>query len=153
MFVYLVRHGEAKTEEEDPERGLTDKGFRDVTSTGAYVRDRGIKPYVIYHSGKKRAAQTAQIISDILKMQKGMVETKSLAPMEDPRIWVQRLSGANEDVMLVGHLPHLANLAGHLLGGGTKDDVADFKTGGIMCLKRLGDDHWVLDWSISPGIS
>ena len=30
MFLYLVQHGEAKREEEDPLRGLTEKGTRAV---------------------------------------------------------------------------------------------------------------------------
>jgi phosphohistidine phosphatase SixA len=29
MFIYLIQHAEAKREEEDPERGLTEKGFMD----------------------------------------------------------------------------------------------------------------------------
>lgn len=30
MYLYLVQHGEAKGEAEDPERGLTGKGVEDV---------------------------------------------------------------------------------------------------------------------------
>lgn len=150
MFVYLMRHGEAKTEDEDPERGLTDKGFRDVSVAGADARDRGIKPGAIYHSGKKRAVQTAQILSNYVKPEKGMVEAKSLAPMDDPGIWAQRISGMREDVMLVGHLPHVAKLGGLLLGRGKGEAVADFKTGEMACLKRCDDDRWVLEWIMVP---
>ncbi len=29
LYIYLVQHAQAKKEEEDPERGLTDKGFNE----------------------------------------------------------------------------------------------------------------------------
>ncbi len=149
MFLYLVQHGEAKREEEDPARGLTDKGFKDVARTAIYAQELGLTVGVIHHSGKTRALQTAQVLADYLKPEKGMSQTDNLAPMDDPGEWAGRIAGMNEDLMLVGHLPYLARLAGLLLCGDTEKMFIDFKMGCIVCLKR-SDGRWALEWMIVP---
>lgn len=45
MWLYLVQHGQAKTEEEDPERPLTDRRAADggrVVEVAARVRGAGV---------------------------------------------------------------------------------------------------------------
>jgi len=37
MEIYLVQHGEAKSESEDPERPLTENGRRAVESVARYI--------------------------------------------------------------------------------------------------------------------
>jgi len=37
MFLYLVQHAEAKKEEEDPARGLSEKGLQDIKKMAAYA--------------------------------------------------------------------------------------------------------------------
>ncbi len=150
MFLYLVQHGEARKEEEDPARGLTDKGLQDVRKVAAIVQKTGLRVNQIFHSGKTRALQTAQIFADFLKPEEGIAQTDKLAPMDEPAVWGERLSAAKEDIMLVGHLPHLAGLAGLLLCRGGENIPVDFKMGGIVCLKRFDDGRWALEWMIVP---
>jgi phosphohistidine phosphatase len=150
MFLYLVQHGEAKREEDDPRRGLTDKGFKDVARTALHAQKLGLTVSAIHHSGKTRALQTAQVLADHLKPAKGVSPASDLAPMDDPAIWSRRLSETPEDVMLVGHLPYMAKLAGLLLCGDTEKMFVDFKMGGIVCLKRLDGGRWALEWMIVP---
>lgn len=150
MLLYLVQHAEAKREEEDPERGLTDKGFKDIARTAAYAKKLGITVNAIHHSGKKRAMQTAQILADQLKPEKGVAETDSLAPMDDPAIWDNRVAEMNEDIMLVGHLPSLARLASLLLCGDKEKGIVDFKMAGIVRLKRFDDGRWAVEWMLVP---
>jgi len=152
MLLYLVQHAEAKKEEEDPQRGLTDKGFKDIARTAIYAEELGLKVGIIHHSGKKRAMQTAQMLADHLKPGKGIVQIDGLAPMDDPAIWAGRLVGMNEDIMLVGHLPYMAKLAGLLMCGDQEKMFVDFKMAGIVCLKRLDDGRWVLEWMVVPEI-
>ena len=59
MIVYLVQHGEAKSEEEDPERPLTDNGRFTVESVSEHIAPLGLGVTRIIHSGKLRAKQTA----------------------------------------------------------------------------------------------
>ena len=37
MILYLVRHAEAKLEEDDPERHLSDRGYADVRKMARYT--------------------------------------------------------------------------------------------------------------------
>ncbi len=152
MVLYLVQHGEARKEEEDPARGLTKKGMDDVWKTATFAQ-KTISPAVrMFHSGKTRALQTARIIADFVKPKADPAEAESLAPMDDPVIWADRLKAMNDDVMLVGHLPHLAKLAGLLLSGSAEQTVVAFKMGGIVCLKRSDDGRWSLEWAVVPEI-
>jgi phosphohistidine phosphatase len=150
MFLYLVQHGEAKREEDDPQRGLTDKGFKDVARTALYAQELGLNVSVIHHSGKTRARQTAQVLADYLKPGKGMSQADNLAPMDDPGEWAGRIAEMREDLMLVGHLPYMAMLAGLLLCGDKEKAPIDFKMGGIVCLKRFDDNRWAVEWMIVP---
>jgi len=152
MFLYLVQHGEAKREEEDPLRGLTEKGVRDVSRVAAYVAGIPIKPVRIYHSGKTRAVQTATIFSGALKPPEGVVETDALSPTDDPRAWHSRLIEMEDDVMLVGHLPHLGRLAGLLFSGDRGAAAINFKMGGVVCLERDEAGPWQVEWMVIPEI-
>ncbi|HDD66024.1 MAG TPA: phosphohistidine phosphatase SixA, partial [Nitrososphaeria archaeon] len=62
MKVYLVQHGEAKREEEDPARPLTEEGKREVEDVARFLAELGVRVDRILHSGKLRAAQTANIL-------------------------------------------------------------------------------------------
>jgi phosphohistidine phosphatase len=150
MLLYLVQHAEAKKEEEDPNRGLTDKGFKDIARTAVYAQKFGLKMNSIYHSGKTRAIQTAQVLVDYLKPEKCIAQADGLAPMDDPEIWAKRLAGMNEDIMLVGHLPYMARLVGLLLCGDKEKMFVDFKMAGVVCLKRFEDGRWTIEWMIVP---
>jgi phosphohistidine phosphatase len=153
MFLYLVQHGEANSAGEDPTRGLTEKGVQNVRDVSAHAKMLNAKPNWIYHSGKARSMQTAQMLAEHLKLEKGLSETDGLSPMDDPLIWAKRIAAMNNDVMIVGHLPHLARLAGLLLCGDKEKTPVDFKMGGMVCLKRLDDGRWAVEWMIVPQFS
>jgi len=150
VFLYLVRHAEAKHESEDPTRGLTDKGFRDIALVALFVHDQGVAVDRIYHSGIKRAQQTAQALADQVHPKQGMSEAGWLAPMDDPNIGVEHVSHMREDLMLVGHLPFLAGLSSLLLCGDAHKNIVDFKKAAIVCLKRHDDGHWSVEWMVTP---
>jgi len=152
MLLYLVQHAEAKREEEDPSRGLSEKGFQDIKKVAAFAADLNIRVSQIFHSGKKRALQTAEVLADHLKPENGISRTDGLAPMDDPHIWFENILKTDEDTMLVGHLPHLARLAAMLLCNDKKGNAVDFKMGGIVCLKRFDKGEWAIEWMIIPEV-
>ncbi len=152
MLLYLVQHGEAGKEEEDPKRGLSDKGIHDVEKIAAYLQKLPVRVNEIYHSAKPRAQQTAAILAQHLKPDKGINQGDNLLPMDDPGLWAMRIKGMEEDMMVVGHLPYMAKLAGLLLCGDQEKIVIDFKMGGIVCLKRFEDGNWLLEWMLLPGL-
>jgi len=149
MLVYLVQHGDAKREEEDPSRPLSEKGIKDVKGVASHISRLNIGVEEVLHSGKLRAKQTAEIISEKLKIAKGISETDGLSPMDDANMWVERLNKRTDTLMLVGHLPHLGKLASSLLCSEKERNVVAFKMGGVVCLKR-DDTVWSLQWMITP---
>jgi phosphohistidine phosphatase len=102
----------------------------------------------IFHSPKTRARQTAQLFAELLKPEKGIDQSDNLLPLDDPGLWALRLAGMNEDIMLVGHLPYMARLAGLLLCGDETRKLLDFRMGGVVCLVRT--DGWAVTWMIGP---
>ncbi|MBI5409511.1 MAG: phosphohistidine phosphatase SixA [Nitrospirae bacterium] len=150
MFLYLIQHAEAMREEDDPSRSLTEKGIADIKKVAECAAKLDLKADLICHSGKMRAMQTAQILTDYLKFGKPLTYTDGLAPMDDVQIWINRLARMDEDVMLVGHLPHLGSLSAALLCGDKDKNLIDFKMGCVVCLKRFEDGKWAVEWMITP---
>jgi phosphohistidine phosphatase len=150
MFLYLVQHGEAKREEEDPSRPLSDKGVEDVKGVASNVSRLNLEVKEVFHSGKARAKQTAELLTGNMRIAKGVSQTDGLAPLDDPGVWAERLKGKRESLMLVGHLPHLGKLSSLLLIGDKEKNIIAFKMGGIVCLKRDEVGMWSLQWMITP---
>lgn len=150
MLLYLVQHAESLSKEEDPTQSLSEKGIETIKKVAAYAAKLDIKAHQIFHSGKLRAMQTAQVMADYIKTEKGVSETDGLIPMDDPQIWFERISEMREDIMLVGHLPHLARLSALILCGDKDKNIIDFKRAGIVCLKRFENGNWLVQWMIIP---
>lgn len=148
MQLYLVQHGHAKTENEDPERSLTDQGVEDVARVAHHaVAQLGVRPTRVLHSGKTRARQTAEAWGGLLDVD--VEQADALAPNDDPTIWLGRLRTEPDDLMLVGHLPHLARLAGLLLIGAADRSVVGFRPGALVGLERT-DTGWVVSVVLPP---
>ncbi len=150
MLLYLVQHAEAKKEEEDPARPLSEKGLSDIRKIAFYLSRLDVSIGQIQHSTKLRAKQTADVLSENLKPSKGLRETDGLAPLDDPKIWEERLKSKAEDLMLVGHLPHLGRLTSLLICGEPEGKVISFKMAGVVCLERDERDGWSLRWMVIP---
>jgi phosphohistidine phosphatase len=146
--LYLVQHGQAKAENEDPERPLTDRGIDDVARVaGQAVKQLGVRAARVAHSGKSRARQTAEVWGELLDAD--VEQAEALAPNDDPTIWVERLDAEAGDLMLVGHLPHLARLAALLLTGHSDHSVIRFRQAGLLALERT-DTGWVVSLLLPP---
>lgn len=151
MLLYLMRHGEAVSEGEDPKRPLSRNGAEKVTALGGLLAGRIVMtPGNIYSSPKTRAAQTATILSEALSGVPAPQEMDGLLPMDDPAVWCQRLESLDRDVMLVGHLPHMSRLASTLLLWESGRDIFTFSPGTVLCLER--SSNWKVKWMISPDI-
>jgi phosphohistidine phosphatase len=146
MFLYLVRHGEAKSKDEDSERSLSGAGVEDVKNVALAISKKEVVVKNIFHSGKARAEQTAQIIADAISPSKGVLEKEGLKPNDDPAVWASRIEDMDDSIMLVGHLPNLEVLASLLLGRGS----VWFSVGQTVCLERDTQGSWSLKWTIAP---
>ncbi|MCL4503925.1 MAG: phosphohistidine phosphatase SixA [Deltaproteobacteria bacterium] len=152
MLLYLVQHAEAKSEAEDPQRDLAAKGLRDIQKTAAYLGKLKLPVRQILHSGKTRALSTARVLAEALQPPQGIAASDGLAPLDDAGIWAARLAEMPEDLMLVGHLPHLGKLAALLVSGDPEKAVVNFKMAGVVCLRRLAPGEWVVEWLIIPEV-
>lgn len=152
MEFYLVQHGEAAHETADPERALTARGRAEVERVARAAAAAGIAVPVIFHSGKLRARQTAEILASHLVVTAGVRESGSLAPNDDPADAVRLAEDANEPTMIVGHLPHLGRVASLLLAGNADREIIAFRMGAIVCL--TGEKGaWRLRWMLTPEIA
>jgi phosphohistidine phosphatase len=148
MRLYLVQHAEAKREEEDPARPLTEAGAETVRRMVELLVQKGIQVGRALHSGKTRALQTAEILAE--KLGAKLEQTDALEPLADARVWAKRLEEMDENLMLVGHMPHLEKLSSRLLikAEGLK---IGFKPGSVACLQREAEG-WSLVWLITPDL-
>lgn len=149
MELYLVRHGEAKSKAEDPQRSLTERGRGEVQRVAAFAAKAGLKVSQIRHSGKRRAEETASILAAHLSPSEGVLAVPGLAPLDDVRPIAQALQKETAPLMLVGHLPFMDRLAGLLVTGDAGRSVARLRTGGMVCLEGASDE-WVVKWVVTP---
>ncbi len=145
MRVYLVQHAEAKSEEEDPERRITERGREETEKVAEFLKKAGVKVEAIYHSTKTRARETAEIFAKALGVE--AEERDNLEPLAEAKIWAERIRRESRDVMIVGHLPHLSKLLAELVGG----EVVKFRYSAVVCLERE-DDSFKIVWLVTPDI-
>jgi len=148
MDIYLVQHGEAKLETEDPLRPLTDKGKNDVSTIAAEVAKKGVRVSQIFHSSKLRAKQTAEIFAPYLSVAR-VEEIKGIMPLDDPEEAKRLIEDANENLMIVGHLPHLSKLASLLIIGNPDKEIIKFRMAGVIGLTRT-DMNWAITCFFIP---
>ncbi len=149
--LYLVRHGQATSDQVDSRRPLTEKGRTDVAKLADFLKGLDISIGVIWHSGKTRAVQTAEIIGSVVKSEEGIVERQGLSPNDPVDNVALEINAADGDIMIVGHLPFVGRLAAHMTTG-RPDDAIGFNESSIACLEQDHGGKWWLTWMIHPGI-
>lgn len=146
--VYLVQHGKAASEAEDPTRPLTEEGRDEVQRVAAAVAKLNLTVSTICHSGKLRAKQTAELFAQSLAPA-SVEEIEGLAPLDDPAVAQVLIEQADRPLMLVGHLPHLSRLVSVLTG--TESEVVTFQMGGVVALVKA-EPGWQVAWMLPPEI-
>jgi len=149
VYIYLVQHAQAKKEEEDPERGLTEKGISDIEKIARFLSSLKITINKIFHSPKKRALQTAEILNKYLQPKDGLEVSDQLNPLDDVKFWYEKILSIQENIMIVGHLPHLEKLASLILCGDETKKIVSFKMASVVCIKKE-DKIFSIEWFITP---
>jgi phosphohistidine phosphatase len=152
MRLYLVRHGEALPREVDPDRGLSAAGRQDVEKVAAFLRGKGIEVEQVWESGRKRAAQTAEILAGAVASKSGVVRQPGMGPTDLVNPVIHKLSALEGDYMLVGHMPFLGILASRLVLGTDARDVAVFRAAATVCLEKGAGDQWAVSWMVTPSL-
>jgi phosphohistidine phosphatase len=152
MELYLVQHGEATSKEVDAARPLTERGRAEVARTGHSAAAAGVRPAAVYHSGKLRAQQTAEILAAELGAGEAPKVLEGLSPNDDPGSLVATLDALNSPAMLVGHLPHMSRLCSLLVAGDPELQVVKFRMGGIVDLVKDDSGKWCVNWMLTPDV-
>lgn len=152
MLLYLIQHGEAESTLENPERTLTETGKAGIVKSASFFKHLHPLPPQIWHSGKIRALQTAEILQQTACPRSELMtrdDLNPLDPVEDLAIEIEAVE--IPQLVIVGHLPHLARLASYLLTGDSDRLPLQFENAGIVCL-RGAHGKWKAEWMITPTI-
>ncbi len=150
MKLYLVQHGKAVAKDVDPGRPLTREGRAEVERVTAFIEPLSLCVDYVWHSGKTRAEQTAEILAAVIRADKGVIQREGLAPNDDVGELANEIDALGRDVMIVGHLPFLSKLASVLITGSESANAIAFKNGGVVSIRRGDDNLWQLAWLITP---
>ena len=145
MRVYLVHHGNAVSAEVDSQRPLSALGVRQAEWVATQANAAGFTPAAIWHSGKLRARETAEAFLRICSPFAEFKMVRGLRP-DDPPEWMRdELIGEDRDLVLAGHMPHLASLARLL-----SHDARDFPLNGAMVFERGDGRMWSFSSAVVP---
>ncbi|MES9923841.1 MAG: phosphohistidine phosphatase SixA [Candidatus Thiodiazotropha endolucinida] len=150
MKLYLVQHGEACNKEVDPDRPLTDQGREDIDRLATFLKQAGIRPDRVIHSGKLRAMQTAERLTDAIAPGLTLEANGGINPNDDPKAVELHKEGGGKEIMAVGHLPFMAKLVSQLLLGDSDKPIIAYKPGSVVCLERVDNLSWRVNWMIRP---
>lgn len=150
MKLYLVQHGEACAKETDPDRPLTDQGKADIDRLGIFLKQAGIRVERVIHSGKLRAAQTAECLADAVAPGVELESSDVINPNDDPAAFDWQSDGQDRDTLVVGHLPFMARLVAHLVIENENRPITAYQPGSMVCLEHENRSHWQINWMIRP---
>jgi phosphohistidine phosphatase len=150
MKLYLARHGDAVDQSPDALRPLSEQGVREVSQVAAVLGRAGVHVDRIWHSGRLRAEQTAALLAKQLRHRHDIERISGIAPMDPVEEFARDLDVWQENTMVVGHMPFLGRLAALLLCNAVDREPLALSTGSVACLKRVADDHWIVQWLLHP---
>ena len=153
MNIYLMQHGKPVPKEKNPDKPLSDRGRDDVRKIAGFLKKAGIQVETVFHSGKTRARQTAEIISSKINPGKESQKRGGLSPLDDVKAIAEEIKQGQKDFMIVGHLPHLGKLISLLITGSDSSQVVSFQQGGVVCLRTNEEEkNWAIAWMLVPEI-
>jgi phosphohistidine phosphatase len=152
MKLYLVQHGAALAKEDDPSRPLSEAGRQDVQAVAEFLKGAGTRVERVWHSGKSRAEQTAQLLAKAILPRGKIEKVGGIGPNDDVAGFVSDADVWEQDILVVGHLPFLSRLVAWLVAGDPEHEVVAFLPGSVTCLERCDIDRWMLLWMLRPDL-
>ena len=146
MKLYLVQHAEALAKDVDPGRPLSEKGLADAAKMAAFLHGAEVRVDEVVHSGKRRAEETALLLSKAVWLGQELIQMDGLGPNDSTDHLLHAAEAAGGDLMAVGHLPFMAKMVARCLTGSEDGATVQFEPGTVVCLERLDDGTWALNW-------
>jgi phosphohistidine phosphatase len=156
MDLYLMQHGEATSEADNPERPLTEAGRAAVERVSARARAAGVQVVACVHSGKLRAEESARLFVGELGGTADVSAREGLGPKDAVAPTAQWLREVTEHdaLAVVGHLPFLDRLASLLVAGDEEAQVVRFRMGGLVKLEPKDDaEGFAVAWVLPPELA
>ncbi len=152
MKLYLVQHGEALAQDVDPERPLSEQGEQDVAAVSAFRRAAGVRVERVWHSGKRRAQQTAEILAKAVAPKVTIEAIDGINPKDPVAAFAEDADVWDQDTLVAGHLPFMARLVALLVTGYADREVVGYLPGSVVCLERVTAEQWTLCWMVRPDV-
>ncbi|HEY7349169.1 MAG TPA: phosphohistidine phosphatase SixA [Ktedonobacterales bacterium] len=159
MMLYLMQHAQAESGEVDAQRPLSQEGRAAVGRVAARAAQLSLPVEYIYHSGKLRARQTAEVLAAALHLESRAEELDGLGPKDraEPLARWLRVEAQKEmvgGVALVSHLPLLDRLASLLVTGDEDIGVVVIQYAALVALAPKGDGkHFAVQWLLTPELA
>ena len=147
MRLVLVHHADAVGPDVDPQRPLSMIGRFDVERLATSAAAKGVKPAVIWHSGKLRSRQTAEAFWKACNPFAELKATRGLQPSDGPWLFRDVLAEETRDLLAVGHMPSLPRIVA-LLTTGSEDGAPAFPLHGVVALARTTGTLWDEEWRL-----
>ncbi len=149
-MLYLVQHGEAMAKDQDPDRPLTERGEVDVRHLGEFLGRAAVGVEAIYDSGKLRARQTAEILSEYVTPGLAPEDREGLGPNDPTAPFLAEIDRWNRSVVIVSHMPFVGRLTAALVGGREEHPPVAFTPGAMVALEHGGEAGWQVSWMLRP---
>ncbi len=150
MRLYLLQHGDAVPESMSPDRPLSEKGRLDMRRLAKFLGWSAVRVAKVFHSGKTRARQSAEIIASEITERVAPEAMAGLHPNDPVGPVAEQVDAWHQDTLLVGHMPFLGRLAAQLVCGDQQIPLAAFQPGSMACLERGDSGQWSLAWMLRP---
>lgn len=150
LKLYLVQHAKSLSQEVDPDRPLSTEGWKEIKKLSAFLLEYiNVTIKKIFHSGQGRAQDTAETLDEILSPMGGVTRIEGINPNDPVEMIVQKISGLKDNIMIVGHQPHLKKLFNILLRLPPDAEIIRFSNSEVICLEKK-EESWKLLWKIAP---
>lgn len=150
MNFYFVQHGKALPKETDKNRPLSEDGITETNIVATKLLTSEIEVSKIFHSGKLRAAQTAEIFANKLGAESDILDS-GMNPNDDAALFTLNLLEKNNNSMYVGHLPHMQKVVSYLLNDDESSHSIVFQNSAVANL-QITNDVADIRWYITPSI-
>ena len=149
MKLYLVQHGEAVSKDINPDRPLAEKGKEDIDKLAGFLKSNETNISNVFHSGKARALQTAEIFANTLGDIKVEI-LEGIAPNDPVDSLAAKITQLENNTMIVGHLPFMAKFISYLVMGDEEKIIVDYQPGSVICIEQDESNSWKIRWMIRP---
>jgi phosphohistidine phosphatase len=158
MELYLMRHGEATSaDEDDSARSLTDVGRAGVERVARRAAAAGVRLTLVQHSGILRARLTAELLAQYLAPNQPAQSRAGLQPLDpvDSVVrWLEEQQANTFSVALVGHLPSLDRLVSRLVAGDEHVPLLTFRPAALLKLvPRQERGGFAIQWLLDPDLA